>query len=436
MTETYETPDPPSTREQAQIQLILDAFGDQVEVWPPNWRAVGVDYLYRANSFLTRDRDLPRIRELFPDGTVERGGINGLTRFTPRPDFEFPDGSPAAETRTQRLLAYVDWRLGTHVVTPDNLVYVCSVSPCPATEPEEVTPGSPPDPVAWTDGCDGRGVRAVVGDVGWTGSPAAYWLDGVTGDDERPFDPPDTDHIRPYAGHGRFIAGVLRGVARRTEVVVRRCFDRVGAEFESVLVNRLDALLDDSPDIISLSAGTNTRNDLPSLAFQVFVEERLSRVKDVVLVAAAGNFSDRRYFFPAASPGVVSVGALSEDRHARASFSDFGGWVDVYAPGTNLVNAFLTGRYECTEPPNEGEIRQFDGMARWSGTSFSTPLVAGLIAARMSRTGESARQAADQLLAYARRQAIPGLGPVLLPGDACASLDNPDHSYGCHHHCC
>ena len=410
----------------AQIELILEAFGRAVEVYPEDWekRPEGADYLYRTGVVLVRDEDLARVVELFEGGRPAEGGIGGVTRLL-LPD-KVPADAPEDRSPTQRFLRHADLRLGRGVVTPEHLFYVSpSVSPCPATEPEEVPPGIPPDPVLPTPflpagAADGRGVKVVVLDVGWSDAPAAYWLNGVTGDPENAFD--GSGRIRPYAGHGTFIAGVLRAIARNVEVVVKSYFTAAGAMWEFDLAQALDEVLDLAPDIISLSAGTRTRFDLPALGLDVFIRTRLNRVNGLTLVAAAGNESSRDYFWPAAFPETVGVGALADNGRDRASFSNFGGWVDVYAPGENLVNAFLTGDYECTEPPNTGQLRSFQGMARWSGTSFATPLVAALIAGRMSVTGENAKQAADALLAFAMTQPEPGVGGVLRAGDALASL--------------
>ncbi|BCB76984.1 hypothetical protein GCM10022251_44650 [Phytohabitans flavus] len=312
--------------------------------------------------------------------------------------------------------------IGAGWAAPDHMVHISGdAATCPATEPEPVAQGGAPYPPLATDPAAGAGVKVVVIDTGFDNDMRAvpHWLRGVTGETD-----PLIKHDRvldPYAGHGTFIAGLVRTVAPRAEVRVLSHFSRGGATWESTLVQNLDhALATEFPDIISMSAGTRSYAG-GLLAFKVFNERRLSQHKGVALVVAAGNDGDRHFFWPAAAPYTVSVGALGTDWRSRADFSNFGGWVDVYAPGTDLVNAFPDGRFTYQEPPNipptlpQPRVETFDGMAAWSGTSFSTPIVAGLIAARMSRTGENGRDAAAALLAEARAQAVPGVGAVLLP---------------------
>jgi len=248
--------------------------------------------------------------------------------------------------------------------------------------------------------------------------------------DVDPLDPGNPPVIPACAGHGTFGAGVLRCVAPDAQIIMTRALLYGGSQVESDLVPVLESALSLGADIYHLTMACLSRNDQPLIGFEVWLRQ-LRRLQGAICIAPAGNCGFGRPEWPGAFPGVISVGALGSDWRGRATFSNFGPWVDVYAPGRDVVNAFATGSYTCYVYPYDGDPRKFYGMAKWSGTSFSTPIVTGRIASRMSRTGETARQASAALLSEAESRAIPGVGPILLP---CCSHDRPPaHHRGC---CC
>jgi hypothetical protein len=393
----------------AQLDLILGEGGVPGAVaYPENWRDVGQDYLSRAGHLLVRDEDVARVREVLDGAPIRERpqGLPGLTLFA------FAGGMSV-----EAACRLVDSRLGAGIASPDHLLYLVPTgSTCPATEPESVHVPSRPYPEPFRSPQDGLGARIVILDSGLLSvkhTGQHDWLVGVTGDPEDPF-VPNTGWLNSYASHGTFSAGVARTMAPGAEVFVDRTFIKYGTVFESDLVGQLVRTLRTPPDVISLSFGTHSRQDIPLLGIDMILP-LLAQTKATVMVAAAGNDSTDRPFWPAAYPGIIGVGALGRNGDARAWFTNYGNWVDLYTPGEDLVNAFAIGSFVCVEPPNIGQQRHYHGMARWSGTSFSTPMFAGMITARMSATGETAPLAAAALVAQAQSQHIPGVGAVLTP---------------------
>ncbi len=404
-----------------QVERITTAFDeDGIEIGVATIKD-GVDFMYRDGQLLVRDQYLMRVREILEqpenrDDLVRRV-ISGVTLLTLG---ETPSGE---QLTVRKSLMKIDEKLGKGIATPNHVLTVAGeMGPCPATEPQVVYDGIEPYPSVCAEN-GGTGVKIYISDTGLladTTSPqwrAAHpWLDGVTGEPD-PNEPKVVDGvltIEPYAGHGTFVAGVARCMAPKADIYVSNAFKVAGSTLEADFVQDLEAALGQGVDIFHLAVTAPTRTDLPLLAFQKWLK-LLRQYKGVVCVAAAGNNGSQLPCWPAGFPEIISVGALAGDWHSRADFSNYGGWVDVYAPGRNLINAYATGTYTCTEDPYKGQKRKFYGMARWSGTSFSTPIVTGLIAARMSRTGENGQQAAAALLAEAQSQAVPGVGAILLP---------------------
>ena len=311
-----------------------------------------------------------------------------------------------------------DEQFGPGRATPDHYVHVSPVgngSPCPATEPEETGLHAPWPGRQARDTEDKQDVSVVVVDTGWRPAAAVPngptpWLAGVNGDDENPN---KRAELWTYAGHGTFIAGVVRCFAPHTTVFVEGFAINGrggGAILESDMVAQLDDALTHNPQVINLSAGCRTRDDHPSVAFQEW--HKAHEDWDGVLVAAAGNDSSPAPFWPAAFPWAVGVGSL--DRNGRvSSFSNHCKSADVYALGRNVVNAFPDGPYKCHETPHKGDLRNFGtGMARWSGTSFAAPVVAGMIAAEIRSAGVDAKTAWKNVRARTVRLSDPAIGAI------------------------
>jgi hypothetical protein len=405
-----------------EVDCVIKAFRGSSDRRPEIKAArndVGVDHLYSEGQLLVRAEHLDRVLEILGDQAERdlqanapdriRRVIAGVALLT------LTDPWTVSEA-----LDEIERNLGRGIATPDHVLTVAEGIGlvCPATEPQPIYDGSEPYPSVRRSN-DGAGTLIYLADTGLLegASSSCSWLAGVQSGDTDPLPPKlpgGVQPIPPYTGHGTFVTGVMRSVAPAAEIVVTNCFSIAGSQLESDLVTKLEDELHRGVDIFHLSIATRSRHDLPLIAFEQWLN-RLHQTKGSICVTPAGNDSSRRPNWPGAFPGVIAVGALGSDWYGRASFTNYGGWVDVYAPGRDLVNTYATGTYTCHVAPYTGQVREFYGMAKWSGTSFSTPIVTGLIAARMSRTGENAAQAAEALLTEARAHAIPGVGPVLLP---------------------
>ena len=225
-------------------------------------------------------------------------------------------------------------------------------------------------------------------------------------DDE---DEPDDDgrgRLDEQAGHGTFITGIIRQLCPDAVIHHRGVLTSYGDGDDASVIAAIERALlaAHDYDVAVAAFGTyGVGDERPPLAGAV---RRL--LPDSLVVASAGNDATSRPYYPAALPGVIGVGAL--DQGSRARFSNFGSWVDACAPGVDVVSTFFDDfdeRCACC-----GSVtQQYRGWARWSGTSFAAPKVAGAVAQEMYLRGGTAHGAWARLSGHTRHR-HPDLGVV------------------------
>jgi thermitase len=218
-------------------------------------------------------------------------------------------------------------------------------------------------PAAWGR-TTGSAVKIAVVDTGvsavndLSGAVLGGW-DFVNGDNR-----PDDD-----VGHGTAVASLIAargnngtgmaGGCWQCKIIPVKVLDSEGSGYDSDVAAGIVWAVNAGASVINLSLGG------PDPSSVLLNATKWATLKNVLLVAAAGNENTSKRSYPAAYPDVLSVGATQTGTLNRARYSNYNSstdhWVDVVAPG------YVT-------------VMTDDGTYRhgWEGTSFSSPIVAGI----------------------------------------------------------
>jgi subtilisin family serine protease len=208
-------------------------------------------------------------------------------------------------------------------------------------------------------------------------------------------------------GHGTHVTGIVgaatgngigvAGVAPSARLMPVRVLDEDGSGTADGVAAGIDWARTHGADVINLSLGSEVPIVGATQAGVLDAAMRRALDAGIVVVAAAGNNGVPVCEQPAASAGLVCVGAVDR-RGEHALYSSFGSGLGLVAPGGSALPAAGEGVLS-TYPPT--------GYAELSGTSQATPHVSG-VAALLVACGLRGQSAVRRMLATARDLGTPG----------------------------
>jgi thermitase len=180
-------------------------------------------------------------------------------------------------------------------------------------------------------------------------------------------------------GHGTMTSGLVHLVAPKAQILPLKAFSSNGTGYLSNIVAALYYATQHHANVVNMSFDLTSNS--PSLTQAISYANRAG----VVLVAAAGNESTSAPVYPAALNSYVVGIASTTNWDTRSTFSNYGSVdVQIAAPGENIISTFPGGTY-----------------ASASGTSFSSPLVAGTAALMLSAKPSLNQSQAASALSHA-----------------------------------
>lgn len=171
-------------------------------------------------------------------------------------------------------------------------------------------------------------------------------------------------------GHGTHVAGTAAGttygVAKAASIIPVRVLDCAGSGTNTGVIAGLDWIIANHtagvPAVANMSLGGGA-----SFALDTAVQNAIN--DGVVMAVAAGNSTaDACTSSPARAVNAITVGATTST-DSRASYSNFGTCLDIFAPGSGITSAWIGG---------------ISATNSISGTSMASPHVAGVAAALLS----------------------------------------------------